>query len=101
MARYQTVVTVSELVYDEEGNQLDKAGEIIDPTRRSKVVQEPDYADVMYYLLHWGLTYEILTDGNQRYPIAYTVAICQHLKTGEVKSFTPQDLTVVGKEKQV
>ncbi len=101
MARYQTVVKVSEIVYNENGDMLDKEGEIIDPSRRSKQIQEPAYQDVMYYLLHWGLTYEILTDGNQRYPIAYTVAICQHLKTGEVKSFTPQDLTVVGKEKQV
>jgi hypothetical protein len=101
MARYQTVVKVSEFVYDEAGNMLDKEGAIIDPTRRSNEVQEQAYEDVMYYLLHWGLTYEILSDGNQRYPIAYTVAICQHMKNGTVKSFTPQDITVVGKEKQV
>ena len=99
MARYQTVVKVNEIVMDEEGNMLDIEGEIIDPSRKTREIQEPVYEEVMYYLLHWGLTYEILVDGHQRYPVAYSVAICQHIKIGEVKSFTPQDLTVVGKEK--
>ena len=99
MARYQKVVEVDELSFDEEGNQLDTEGEIIDSDRIK--VQEPGYEKVKYYLLHWGLTYEILVDQNQRYPIAYTVAICQRFGTGEIKSFVPQDLTVIGKEKQV
>jgi hypothetical protein len=100
MARMQTVVKVMEIVLDDDGNMLNAQGEIIDPSRKTKKIQEPVYEEVMYYLLHWGLTYEILVDGQQRYPIAYTVAICQHIKNGTIKSFTPQDLTVVGKEEK-
>lgn len=78
--KYKTVVKTMEPVLDEEGNQVDSE-------------------EIMYYLLHWGLTYEILIgiDGHQ-YPVTYTVGICQNIKTGDIKSFVPQDLTVVGKE---
>lgn len=95
-----TVVTVSEPVVDDEGNLLDKEGNQIDPSKKTKKVQEPAFEDVMYYLLHWGLTYEILIDRESRYPVSYTVGICQHTKTGVVKTFIPQELTVLGKEEK-
>lgn len=98
MARIMTVVTVSEPVVDDEGNVLDKEGNAINPDKKSKKVQEPAFEDVMYYLLHWGLTYEILVDKDGRYPVSYTVGICQHTESGVVKTFIPQELTILGKE---
>ena len=100
MSRIMTVVQISEPVTDDQGNYLDKDGEVIDTTRKSKKPQEPAFEDVLYYLLHWGLTYEILIDNQQRYPVSYTVAICQHIKTGVIRTFIPQELTVLGKEQK-
>ena len=96
---YRTVVKVMEISLDSEGNMLDKDGEVIDPSKKSKKVQEPHFTEQLYYLLHWGLTYEILVDKDQRYPVTYTVGICQHIKTGAIRAWIPAELTVVGKEK--
>ena len=97
MARYQTVVKVVEPVLDAEGNQVDQDGDPIDGTNHKKE-QIAVWEEVMYYLLHWGLTYTM--DEHGKNPVSYTVGICQHIKSGEIKSFVPPDLTVVGKEKQ-
>lgn len=50
-----------------------------------------------YYLLHWGLKYNIvpLEDGGGM-PVYYTVGICQHIKTGVIETFMPEQLTVLG-----
>jgi len=93
-----TVVSMLEPSMDNEGNLLDKEGEIIDPSKKTKKVREPAFVEQMYYLLHWGLTYEILIDNQQRFPVTYTVGICQHIKTGVIKTVFPQELTVIGKE---
>ena len=100
MARQMTVVSTMEPVVDDEGNLLDKQGEIIDSSKKTKKDQEPVFEEVYYYLLHWGLTYEILIDNQQRYPVSYTVGICQHIKTGVIKTFIPQELTIIGKEQK-
>lgn len=94
---------MTEPVLDEDGNLLDTKGELIDPSKRSKKKQVPATEEVFYYLLHWGLTYEILIDYPKpgevnKYPVTYTIGICQHLKTGEIKTFIPAELTVVGRE---
>lgn len=90
-----TVVSTLEPLMDEQGNLLDKDGEIIDTTKKGK---DPVMVEVMYYLHHWGLTYEILIDKDSRYPVSYTIAICEQFKTGIIKTFIPGELTVVGKE---
>lgn len=99
MARMQTVVSVLEPEIDTEGNQVDQDGEAMGSSKNPKKKQIAVFNEVMYYLLHWGLTYEILIgkDG-QQYPVTYTIGICQHLKNGEIKTFIPAELTVVGKE---
>ena len=81
MARNHTVVSANHPVVDEEGNFTGEEEQ------------------QMYYLLHWGLTYTILTDHNQNHPVSFTVGICQHIKTGEIFSFNPTDLTVIGTER--
>ena len=103
MATYKTVVKVNEPVLDDKGNPLDTGGNILEPYRKRTADQIPAFEEQMYYLLHWGLTYEILTDyadgGDKYHPVSYTVGICQHMKTGNIKLFYPTELTVVGKEK--
>lgn len=91
MARARTVVKVRENRTDDKGNFLNKEGEIVNS-------MDAEIVEVMYYLLHWGLTYTILTDQNQNYPVSYTVGICQHLTNNTIKLFTPDVLIVVGKE---
>lgn len=98
MARQMTVVSTMEPVVDDEGNLLDKQGEIIDSSKKTKKDQEKALEKVYYYLLHWGLTYTILTDKGGNYPISYTVGICQKFNGGEIFLFTPDQLTIEGKE---
>ena len=53
----------------------------------------------LYYLLHWGLKYDLMANevGNM-IPVHYTISICQHLKTGQIEMFMPDQLRVVGSE---
>ena len=95
-----TVVSAVEPVLNEKGEALDKDGEVVDSSKRAKKDQVEAHEEVYYYLLHWGLTYQILYDRNIPYPITYTVGICQHIKTGVIKLFTPDKLTVIGKEQK-
>jgi len=49
------------------------------------------------YLLHFGLRYDLVagSDGNI-YPVSYTVAIIQNIKTGAIEFCSPDQLTVLG-----
>lgn len=50
-----------------------------------------------YYLLHWGLKYDMIADSYQNLvPVHYTVAICQHIKNGFIETFLPDQLKVEG-----
>ena len=95
-----TVVKVAEPVTNDQGQLLDEDGEVVDTSRKGKKDQIIAMEDQLYYLLHWGLTYEILIDRESRYPVSYTIAICQHTKTGEIKTFIPAEITVLGKEQK-
>ena len=84
---YRTIVKVIEPVLDEEDNP------VLDEDKKEKFTEE------LYYLLHWGLTYEIRTHQDQYFTVQYTIGICQHIESGVIMSFIPAVLTVVGKEK--
>jgi len=88
--RSKTVVKVDLPVVDENGNP-----ELND--KNDQVTEE-----VMFYLLHWGLHMEVLEDKKtgQYFPTNYTVGICQHIKTGQIKIFMPELITVVGYEQK-
>jgi hypothetical protein len=50
-----------------------------------------------YYLLHWGLKFNIVPlENGGGVPVHYTVAICQHIKTGVIETFIPEQLKVLG-----
>jgi hypothetical protein len=49
-----------------------------------------------YYLLHWGLKYDLISEEKGSVPIHYTIGICQHCKTGVIETFLPEQLRVIG-----
>ena len=50
-----------------------------------------------YYLLHFGLKYDLAQDGHGNLvPVHYTVAICQNIKSGAIEMFLPDQLRVLG-----
>ena len=61
--------------------------------------ENPTYEKDRFILLHWGLdcqTYE--SDSGQTVGINWTVAICQNCKTGDIRTFLPEQLRILGKE---
>jgi len=71
--------TLVEVTYDEEN----KDGEVI--TKKSH-----------YYLLHWGLKYDLFDDAGRILTPTYTVAICQDRETDQVRCFRPEQLKIIG-----
>ncbi len=53
---------------------------------------EPVTMKEQYYLLHWGMKFQIINEIG----VNYTVAICQNCKTGDVMCFNPEQLRILG-----
>lgn len=52
-----------------------------------------------YFLLHFGTTYRMIDSGNgYNIPVSYSVAICQHCKTGQIHEFFPGQLRILGED---
>lgn len=49
----------------------------------------------LFYLLHWGLQMNYIMET----PTAETVAICQEVRTGRIRTFLPESIKVIGIEK--
>lgn len=59
---------------------------------------DPGYGK--FYLLHWGLKYDIFPDENGViHPAQITVGICQEISTGNILLFLPTSLKVIGYER--
>ena len=57
------------------------------------------YVKEKYFLLHFGLRHEIIDRGDGTVAVAnYTVAICQHYKTGQLEMFDPRQIRVLDTE---
>jgi len=52
------------------------------------------YVKEKYWLLHFGLRYEIINNIG----VSYTIAICEHCKTGQLEMFSPDQLRILGTE---
>lgn len=53
----------------------------------------------LFHLEYWGSTYELIDLGEQGVQIAqYTVVFCSDLVTGQIHSFVPQFIRMLGKE---
>ena len=64
----------------------EKDGELKD----GEPVMERDY----YYLLHFGLRYDII----ENQVVNYTVAICQNVKTGQLEYFNIEQIRIIGQQ---
>lgn len=53
---------------------------------------EPTTVREQYYLLHFGLKYEIINEAG----VMYTVAICQSVKTGQLEYFNIDQIKIIG-----
>ena len=54
--------------------------------------EEPATVREQYWLLHFGLRYQIINDTG----VSYTVAICQSLRTGQLEYFDIEQIRVIG-----
>lgn len=75
MTRMSRIKTIVEVIYEEDGEE-----------RKDN-----------YYLLHWGLKYDLLPDSyGNLVPVHYTVGICQNIKSGYIEMFLPNQIRVLG-----
>ena len=51
-----------------------------------------------FWLLHFGLNYNVINTEHGLIAVNYTVAICQDCETGQLRYFTPDKLRVIGTE---
>ncbi|KKM14008.1 hypothetical protein LCGC14_1710520, partial [marine sediment metagenome] len=69
--------------------------EIQDPEDDESMIIEEQ--EVYYYFLHWGLTAGSLSDEKGgTFNASWTVAICQHIETGQILTFIPDIIKFVG-----
>ena len=61
--------------------------------------EDPVMVKEKYFLLHFGLRHEIIDRGDGTVAVAnYSVAICQHYKTGQLEMFDPSQIRILGSE---
>ena len=69
--------------------------EVPDPKDDEKVITEE--MEVYFYFLHWGLTAGSLADGKGgTFNASWTIAICQHIETGQINTYIPEVIKFVG-----
>lgn len=69
--------------------------EVPDPNDDEKLIVEEQ--EVYYYFLHWGLSAGSLSDEKGGvFNASWTVAICQHIETGQVYTYIPEIIKFVG-----
>jgi hypothetical protein len=56
--------------------------------------EEPKTMKEKYWLLHFGLKCEIINDIG----VSYTVCICENYKTGQLETFDPSQVKIIGTE---
>jgi len=68
-------------------------------------LEEPDdegniqYSKSRWWLLHWGLENKTIEmDKGQIIPVSYTVAICENYESGQVQTFLPDQIRIIGKQ---
>ena len=59
----------------------------------------PVFMKDRYLLHHWGIEYRFVAGAEgQPVPVYFTVGICEHVGTGQIETFLPKDLRVIGKQ---
>lgn len=71
--------------------------ELIEVTWKDEEEAEPVWVKEKYYLLHFGLKYQLIeTENGNIAPVSYTVCICQSVKTGQLEYFDAGQIRVIG-----
>ena len=72
---------------------------LCEATWENEEKDEPAMEKGTYWLLHWGLQFEIIqVEEGRLLPVNYTVAVCQDYDTGEVRCFLPEQIKILGTE---
>jgi len=78
MAHFKTVCEAQLPIYNEEGDV-------------------ENHESRTFFLLHWGLKVGTFTNSDQiEVHASYTVAICQEQETGEIYTFLPEEIRIIG-----
>jgi len=66
-----------------------------DPENEDEMIEVAE--EVPFYFHHWGLTAGAMTDQKgEIFTGSWTVAICEHIETGQIHTFIPEYLRFVG-----
>jgi len=55
---------------------------------------EPETEKDYFFLLHWGLEYTIINE----VAVNFTVGICENVKTGQIQTFLPEQIRIIGQK---
>jgi len=51
-----------------------------------------------YWLHYWGLDYKVFdVDAERIAAVNYTIAVCEHVKTGQIETFLPGQIKIIGR----
>ena len=60
---------------------------------------EPLYVREKAWLIQWAMEYKLMyVDDNRLAAVNYTVALCENYKTGQVETYLPTQLKILGKQ---
>ena len=66
--------------------------ELVEVSWQDTEKEEPVTVREQYYLLHFGLRYQIVGETG----VMYTVAICQSVRTGQLEYFDIGQIRIIG-----
>jgi hypothetical protein len=69
----------------------EKEGELVDG--------EPVYDKSQTWLLQWGMDYKLIeVEDGKIAAVNYSIAICENYNTGQVETYLPSQLRIIGKQ---
>ena len=60
--------------------------------------EEPAYEQKQYWLLYFGLKYDLITEEGRTVAVNYSVCICEDYETGQLRCFLPEEIKIIGRE---
>jgi len=59
--------------------------------------EEPVYESGKYWLWHFALKYELINNSDESITaVNYTVCVCENCETGQLETFLPEQLRILG-----
>ena len=60
--------------------------------------EEPVHEQKQYWLLYFGLKYDLITEEGKVVAVNYSVCICEDYETGQLRCFLPEEIKIIGRE---